>query len=114
MPSSALVRRADRQWLISKQMSHCSRPQAHALFPKLDLRAYDRPRIGHELGCQLKESLTDLGWITHADIGHVWSVYEESLYRSLAFCRQRLKSFRQNSGIQRRSYFAIAWHDRHS
>jgi hypothetical protein len=110
----AFVRRAGRRWFAAKQMLQCPRPQADALFPKLELRARDRSRIGHKLGCQLKEGLTDLGRIAHADIGHVWSVYEESLYRSLAFGRQRLKSFRQNSGIQRRSYFAIAWHDRHS
>jgi hypothetical protein len=78
------------------------------------VRARDRSRIGHKLDCQLKEGLTDLGRIAHADIGHVWSVYEESLYRSLAFCRQRLKSFRQDSRIQRRSHFAVACHGSHS
>ena len=47
------------------------------------MRARDRSRIGHKLDCQLKEGLTDLGRIADADIGHVWLVYEESLYRSL-------------------------------
>ena len=72
-----------------------------------------RPRIGHELGRQLKEGLTDLGRIAHADIGDVWPVGEESLYGSLAFGRQRLKSFCQDSGIQRRSHFAFS-HGSHS
>ena len=110
----AFVRRAGRRWFAAKQMSQCPRPQADALFPKLELRARDRSRIGHKLGCQLKEGLTDLGRIAHADIGHVWSVYEESLYRSLAFCRQRLKSFRQNSGIHGRRHFIVACHGSHS
>ena len=105
---------AGRRWFTAKQMSQCPRQQADALFPKLDLRARDRPRIGHELGRQLKECLTDLGRIAHADIGDVWPVGEEFLYGCLAFGRQRLKSFCQDCRIQRRSYFAIAWHDRHS
>jgi hypothetical protein len=37
--------------------------------------------------------LTDLGRIAHADVGDVWSVYEESVYGGLALGRQRLKSF---------------------
>jgi hypothetical protein len=110
----AFVQCADRRWLAAEQMPQCPRPQADALFPKLDLRARDRPRIGHELGCQLKEGLTDLGRIAHADVGDVWPVYEEPLYGSLAFGRQRLKSFCQNSRIQRRSHFAVACHGSHS
>jgi hypothetical protein len=94
-------------------MSQCPRPQADALFSKLELRARDRPRIGHELGCQLKEGLTDLGRIAHADIGDVWPVYQEPLYGSLAFGRQRLKPFCQASRIQRPSHFAVACHDSH-
>src|SRR5664280_1513506 len=101
----AFVQRADRRRLAAKQISQCPRPQADALFPELELRARDRPRIGHELGCQLKEGLTDLGRIAHADIGDIWPACEESLYGSLAFSSQRLKSFRPNSGIQRRSHF---------
>jgi hypothetical protein len=104
----AFVRCAGRRWFATEQMPQCPRPQADALFPKLELRARDRSRIGHKLGCQLKEGLTDLGRIAHPDIGHVWSVYEEPLYRSLAFCRQRLKSFRQNCWIQRRGHFAVS------
>ena len=38
---------------------------------------------------------------------------EKSLYGSLAFGRQRLKSFCQNSRIQRRSHFAVACHGSH-
>jgi hypothetical protein len=59
-------------------------------------------------------SVTDLGRIAHADIGDVWPVYEESLYGSLAFDRQRLKSFCQSSRIQRRSHLAVACHGSHS
>src|SRR6478672_6174684 len=88
----AFVRRAGRRWFAAKQMSQCPRPQADALFPELELRARDRSRMGHKLGCQLKGGLTGLGGLAHADIGHVGSVYEESLYRSLGFCRQRLES----------------------
>src|SRR5262249_52846306 len=110
----AFVRRAGRRWLAAKQMSRCPRPQADALFPKLDLRARNRPRIGPQLDCQLEEGLTDLGRVAHSDIGDVWLVCEGSLYGSLAFGRQCLKSFCQGSRIQRRSYFAVAFHDSHS
>jgi hypothetical protein len=58
--------------------------------------------------------LTDLGWIAHADIGDVWLVCEESLYGSLAFGRERLKSFCQDSRIKRPSHFAVACHGSHS
>ena len=104
----AFVRCIDRRWLAAEQMSQRPRPQADALFPKLELRARDWSWIGHKLGCQLKEGLTDLGRIAHADIGHVLSVYEESLKCSLAFGRQRMKSFHQRSGIRRRSHFAVS------
>jgi hypothetical protein len=58
--------------------------------------------------------LTDIGRIAHADIGDVWPAYEEPLYGSLAFGRQRLKSFCQNSRIHSRRHFADACHGRHS
>jgi hypothetical protein len=58
--------------------------------------------------------LTDLGRIAHADIGDVWPVYEEPLYGSLAFGRQRLESFCQNSRIQSRGHFAVACHGSYS
>jgi hypothetical protein len=104
----AFVRCAGRQGLAAEQMSQRPRPQTDTLFPKLELRARDWSRIGHKLGCQLKEGLTDLGRIAHVDIGHVLSVYEDSLKCSLAFGNQRLKSFHQSSGIRSRNHFAVS------